>query len=58
MSIDSKPQLVKRVEALENRYTDVGLNAQTFPVSDAVNDDRPTTTHGAARCHATAACRL
>ena len=40
MPIDSKPQIIKRVEALEGRYTDTGLNTETFPISDAVNSDR------------------
>lgn len=40
MPIDSKPQIIKRVEALEGRYTDTGLNTQTFPISDAVDSDR------------------
>lgn len=40
MPIDSKPQIIKRVEALENRYTDTGLNTQTFPISDSVDSDR------------------
>lgn len=40
MPIDSKPQIIKTVEALENRYTDDGLNTQTFPISDAVDSDR------------------
>lgn len=40
MPIDSKPQIIKRVEALEGRYTDVGLNTQTFPISDAVDSER------------------
>lgn len=40
MSIDSKPQIIKRVEALEGRYTEEGLNTQTFPISDAVDSER------------------
>lgn len=40
MPIDSKPQIIKRVEALEGRYTDTGLNTQTFPISDAVDSER------------------
>lgn len=40
MSTDNKPQIIKRVEALEGRYTDVGLNTETFPISDAVNSSR------------------
>lgn len=40
MSIDAKPQIIKRVEALEDRYTDTGLNTQTFPISDAVDSER------------------
>lgn len=40
MPIDNKPQIIKRVEALENRYTDTGLNTQTFPISDAVDSAR------------------
>lgn len=40
MPIDNKPQIIKRVEALEDRYTDTGLNTQTFPISDAVDSAR------------------
>ena len=39
-TISNSPQIIKRVEALENRYTDTGLNTQTFPISDAVDSDR------------------
>ena len=40
MPIDSKPQIIKRVEALEGRYTEEGLNTETFPISDAVDSER------------------
>lgn len=40
MSIDNKPQIIRRVEALEGRYTDTGLNTETFPISDAVDSER------------------
>lgn len=40
MPIDSKPQIIKRVEALEGRYTDTGLSTETFPISDAVDSAR------------------
>ena len=40
MPIDSKPQIIRRVEALEDRYTDTGLNTETFPISDAVDSAR------------------
>lgn len=40
MPIDSKPQIIKRVEALEGRYTDTGLNTETFPISDATDSER------------------
>lgn len=40
MPIDNKPQIIKRVEALEGRYTDTGLNTETFPISDAVDSAR------------------
>lgn len=38
--IDNKPQIIRRVEALEGRYTDTGLNTETFPISDAVDSER------------------
>lgn len=39
-TINNNPNIIKRVEALEGRYTDVGLNTETFPISDAVDSDR------------------
>lgn len=39
MSVNN-PKIESRVSALEDRYTDVGLNTQTFPISDATNSSR------------------
>lgn len=39
MSVNN-PKIESRVAALEDRYTDVGLNTQTFPISDAIDSDR------------------
>ena len=38
--LQNKPQSIQRIEALEGRYTEDGLNTQTFPISDATNSDR------------------
>lgn len=38
--LQNKPQIIQRIEALEGRYTEEGLNTQTFPISDATNSDR------------------
>lgn len=40
MSVNNNPKIESRVAALEDRYTDVGLNTQTFPISDAIDSDR------------------
>ena len=40
MSVNNNPKIESRVAALEDRYTDVGLNTQTFPISDATDSDR------------------
>lgn len=40
MSVNNNPKIESRVAALEDRYTDVGLNTQTFPISDATDSSR------------------
>lgn len=64
--ISNNPNIIRRVEALEGRYTDAGLNTETFPISDAVDSDRSDiaasskavkTTHDAATRYATTAQR-